>query len=152
MLVIGRHWRGTHSRGTSFGSLDHISLGVIARTFPLSAVRAALVATGKESVRQRDLPAQVVVCYVATLALSMQSSHREVLRCLIEGVHWLDRASTIKVAGGSGIFQARTRLGWVSMRALHDAAVKQIVQKTTKGAWYRDWRLVSLEGCRPRRR
>ena len=40
---------------------DHISLGVIARTFPLSRVRSALAATGKASVRQRDLPAQVVV-------------------------------------------------------------------------------------------
>jgi Insertion element 4 transposase N-terminal/Transposase DDE domain len=125
---------------------DHISLGVIARTFPLSSVRAALAATGKESVRQRDLPAQVVVYYVIALALYMQSSYREVLRCLLEGVQWLDRASTIKVAGKSGISQARTRLGWESVRALHDDVVKPIAHKTTKGAWYREWRLVSLDG------
>jgi hypothetical protein len=125
---------------------DHISLGVIARTFPLSRVRSALAATGKASVRQRDLPAQVVVYYVIALALYMQSSYREVLRCLLEGVQWLDRASTIKVAGKSGISQARTRLGWEAMRALHDDVVKPIALKTTKGAWYRAWRLVSLDG------
>jgi hypothetical protein len=125
---------------------DHISLGVIARTFPLSSVLTALAATGKASVRQRVLPAQVVVYYVIALALYMQSSYREVLRCLLEGVQWLDRASTIKVAGKSGISQARTRLGWEAVRALHDDVVKPIALKTTKGAWYRAWRLVSLDG------
>jgi hypothetical protein len=63
--------------------------GVIARTFPIGDVRAALAATGKASIRQRDLPAHVVVYYVIALALYMQSSYREVLRCLLEGVQWL---------------------------------------------------------------
>jgi hypothetical protein len=48
---------------------DYISLGVVAKTFPLDKIRAALVATGKESVRQRDLPAHVTVYYVIALAL-----------------------------------------------------------------------------------
>lgn len=39
---------------------DYISLGVVAKTFPPDKVRAVLAATGKESVRQRDLPAHVV--------------------------------------------------------------------------------------------
>ena len=62
---------------------DYISLGVVAKTFPLEKIRASLAATGKESVRQRDLPAHVVVYYVIALALYMQSSYREVLRCLL---------------------------------------------------------------------
>ena len=68
---------------------DYISLGVIAKTFPLGKVHAVLAATGTASVRQRDLPAHVVVYYVIALALYMQSSYREVLRCLLEGVQWL---------------------------------------------------------------
>ena len=68
---------------------DYISLGVVAKTFPLDKIRASLAATGKESVRQRDLPAHVVVYYVIALALYMQSSYREVLRCLLEGIQWL---------------------------------------------------------------
>jgi Insertion element 4 transposase N-terminal len=36
---------------------------------PLDKIRAALAATGKESVRRRDLPAHVVVYYVIALAL-----------------------------------------------------------------------------------
>src|SRR6478736_3663800 len=100
---------------------DHISLGVIAKTFPASQVHAVLATTGKTSMRQRDLPAHVVVYYVIALALYMQSSYREVLRCLLEGVQWLlDPLATIKVAGKSGISQARTRLGWEPVRQLHD--------------------------------
>ncbi len=126
---------------------DYISLGVIAKTIPLSEVRSVLAATNKTSLRQRDLPAHVVVYYVIALALYMQSSYREVLRCLLEGVQWLlDPSSPIKVASKSGISQARTRLGWEPMRRLHDAVVRPIGEAASKGAWYGRWRLVSLDG------
>src|ERR1700730_10844603 len=36
---------------------DYISLGVIAKTFPVSKIHSVLAATGTASVRQRDLPA-----------------------------------------------------------------------------------------------
>lgn len=126
---------------------DYISLGVITKTFPLQRVRAVLAATGKASQRERDLPAHVVVYYAIALALYMQSSYREVLRCLLEGVQWLlDPAVTLKVAGNSGISQARTRLGWEPLRQLHDEVVQPIAVAATKGAWYRGLRLVSIDG------
>jgi hypothetical protein len=126
---------------------DYISLGVVAKTFPLDKVRGALVATRKESVRQRELPAHVVVYYVIALALYMQSSYREVLRCLLEGIQWLlEPAAEINVAGNSGISQARTRLGWEPLRQLHDEVVKPVAVAATKGAWYQGWRLVSMDG------
>ena len=126
---------------------DYISLGVVAKTFPLEKIRAALAATGKESVRQRDLPAHVVVYYVIALALYMQSSYREVLRCLLEGIQWLvEPAAGINVAGNSGISQARTRLGWEPVRQLHDEVVRPVAVASTRGAWYRAWRLISVDG------
>jgi hypothetical protein len=126
---------------------DYVSLGVIAKTFPLAKILAILKATQKSSVRQRDLPAHVVVYYVIALALYMQSSYREVLRCLLEGIQWLrDPSATIRVAGKSGISQARTRVGWEPFRQLHDEVVKPIAVSATKGAWYGAWRLVSLDG------
>jgi len=126
---------------------DYVSLGVIAKTFPLERVRSVLAATGKASVRERDLPAHVVVYYAIALALYMQSSYREVLRCLLEGLQWLmDPAVAPRVAGNSGISQARTRLGWEPLRRLHDELVKPIAVAATRGAWYRGWRLVSLDG------
>jgi hypothetical protein len=126
---------------------DYISLGVITKTFPLKRVRAVLAATGKASQRERDLPAHVVVYYAIALALYMHSSYREVLRGLLEGVQWLlDPSVTVKVAGNSGISQARTRLGWEPLRQLHDELVKPIAVRSSRGAWYRAWRLVSLDG------
>jgi len=126
---------------------DYISLGVITKTFPLSSIGPVLSDTGKSSIRQRDLPAQVVVYYVIALALYMQSSYREVLRCLLEAVQWLrDPSLGVRVAGKSGISQARTRLGWEPLRQLHDELVKPVAVRNTRGAWYRSWRLVSLDG------
>lgn len=126
---------------------DFISLGVITKTFPLQRVRAVLAATGKASQRERDLPAHVVVYYAIALGLYMHSSYREVLRCLLEGVQWLlDPAVTLKVAGNSGISQARTRLGWEPLQQLHDAVVQPIAVAATQGAWYRGRRLVSIDG------
>src|SRR5258708_1602726 len=126
---------------------DYVSLGVVAKAIPLDKIRTVLAATGKESVRQRDLPAHVVIYYVIALALYMQSSYREVLRCLLEGVQWLlDPSAAINVAGNSGISQARTRLGWEPLRQLHDEVVKPVAVAATKGAWYHRWRLVSLDG------
>jgi len=126
---------------------DYISLGVITRSFPIGTVRAVLAKSGKSSIRERDLPAHVVAYYVIALALYMQASYREVLRCLLEGVQWLlDPSVTVKVAGKSGISQARTRLGWEVMAQLHDTTVRPIAVRATRGAWYRHWRLVSLDG------
>jgi hypothetical protein len=126
---------------------DYISLGVVAKTFPQETVQAVLAATGAASRRQRDLPAHVVVYYVIALALYMHSSYREVLRCLLEGVQWLlGPGAHVKVTGKSGISQARSRVGWQPLQQLHDEIVKPIAVPATKGAWYRQWRLVSLDG------
>src|SRR3954451_4014317 len=126
---------------------DYISLGVIAKYFPLEKVHAVLQKTGRASMRERDLPAHVVVYYVIALALYMRSSYREVLRCLLEGVQWLLNPSLpVKVAGKSGISQARTRLGPEPLKQLYEAVVTPIAGRDTKGAWYRHWRLVTLDG------
>jgi hypothetical protein len=126
---------------------DYISLGVVTAKVPLDQVKAILAATGTTSLRQRDLPAHVVVYYVIALALYMQSSYREVLRCLLEGVQWLlGPSARIRVAGRSGISQARTRLGSEPFRRLHDSLVRPVAVEATRGGWYRRWRLVSLDG------
>lgn len=126
---------------------DYISLGVIAKYFPREKVDAVLERTKRTSIRERDLPAYVVVYYVIALALFMNSSYREVLRCLLEGVPWLlDPSMTLKVAGKSGISQARSRLGAEPMKALYEEIVAPIAQPQTRGAWYRQWRLMSLDG------
>src|SRR5271155_847123 len=157
-LRMRRPFRSTHDRRShlarTVASLpagsritDYISLGVLTKTFPLDKVHAVVAAAGKTNRRQRDLPAHVVVYYVIALTLYMQVSYGEVLRCLLEGVKWLlGPEGEVRVAGKSGISQARTRLGWEPLKQLHDAVVAPIAVKHTKGAWYRHWRSVSLDG------
>ena len=38
------------------------------------------------------------------------------------------------------------RLGFEPLRNLHDELVKPFAVPATSGAWYRQWRLVSLDG------
>lgn len=126
---------------------DYISLGVIAKYFPAEKVHSILNETKRTSLRQRDLPAHVVVYYVIALALYMRSSYREVLRCLLEGVQWLmEPSARVKVAGKSGISQARGRLGSAPLKLLYESVVRPVATPQTRGAWYRQWRLVSLDG------
>ncbi len=113
---------------------DYVSLGVVAKFFPRVKVDAVLKQTERTSVRERDLPAHVVVYYVIALALYMRSSYREVLRCLLEGVQWLlDPSVSIKVAGKSGISQARSRLGPEPVKALYEAVVAPICASANQG-------------------
>jgi hypothetical protein len=86
----------------------YISRGVKARTLLATSIRPALVKTPKASVRQRDLPADVVVCYVIALSLYAQSSYREVFHCLLAGIQWpRDPSVDLNAAGRTGISQAR---------------------------------------------
>ena len=87
-----------------------------------------------------------MVYYAIALALYMGSSTREVLRCLLEGLRWLWGAEAVKVAGKSGISQARSRLGEAPLRRLYEQVVQPIATRASRGAWYRNWRLVSLDG------
>lgn len=126
---------------------DYMSLGVITKTFPLDTIQAVLRDTERASIRQRDLPTHVTMYYVIAMALYMRASYREVLRCLTEGLQWLlGPGVPLKITGKSGISQARTRLGWQPVKQLHDQIVKPIATESTKGAWYKKWHLVSLDG------
>jgi Transposase DDE domain/Insertion element 4 transposase N-terminal len=120
---------------------DYISLGVIAKTFPLAQVRSVLAATGKASLRQRDLPAHVVVYYVIALALYMQASYREVLRCLLEGIQWLlDPSVVLKVAGQIGHLAGAHPARLETVKRLARCGRDVDAVRATKG------RLVSLDG------
>ena len=126
---------------------DYVSLGVLTASFPLETVHAVLASTGRESERERELPAHVMVYYAIALALYADVSTREVLRCLLEGVRWLgDTAGDDEPTGTSGLSKARTRLGAAPLEALYREVVTPVAADGTPGAWYRGWRVMSLDG------
>ena len=96
---------------------DQVSLGILTATVPAELIDAVLADTGRQSQRQRQLPARLVVYYVMALALYAQASYGEVLRGLLEGVRWLRwaapswrwRPSRPSRGRGSGWAQRRYR-------------------------------------------
>ena len=126
---------------------DFISLGVLTASFPPDTVHEVLARTDRASVRQRELPAHVMVYYAIALALYSEVSTREVLRCLLEGARWLGEPSAgAEPTGKTGISKARTRLGAAPLEALYRDVVSPVAVPGTPGAWYRGWRVMSLDG------
>ena len=125
---------------------DHVSLGVLTAQFPLDLVEQVLFETERLSERERDLPAHMMVYYIIALALYAEVSTGEVLRCLVEGARWLGDPTAPRMPSRSGISQARTRLGAAPLEALYREGVMPVATAGTPGAWYRGWRVMSLDG------
>jgi Insertion element 4 transposase N-terminal/Transposase DDE domain len=121
-------------------------VGVLGAEYPLTEVRAVLEASGKQSERVRALPAEVMTYYVIALGMLMSVSTGEVLRVLREGMSWLGAGDGGKGAGKAAIAQARARLGAEPLRLLWERTAKPMAEAGAPGAFYRDLRLVALDG------
>jgi hypothetical protein len=126
---------------------DHISVGVLTRVFPPELVDGVVAEAGRREQRHRLLPARLVVYYVLALALFADASYEEVMRQLVEGLSWesgWEREWT--VPSKMAISKARARLGKEPLELLFRAAAVPLATASTRGAFYRDWRLVSVDG------
>lgn len=129
---------------------DYLSCGLLARVCPPDKVALALAACGRQSQRQRDLPAHATAYYVMALALYQGVNYSEVLRIVTEGMQMLGDGSVRRDVGKSGISAARTRLGWQAMAHLADQVLTPLADERTPGAFVTGlvgrYRLVSLDG------
>ena len=125
---------------------DYLSTGLLARICPPSEVALALEATGRQSIRQRDLPAHAVAYYVMALSLYRDVNYQEVLRVVTEGMQMLGDNAIRREVGKSGISAARTRLGWEAMSHLARRVLKPLADTRTHGAFFSGYRVVSLDG------
>jgi hypothetical protein len=126
---------------------DHISIGVLTRVFPSDVVDKVIAQAGRVEKRQRLLPARVVVYYVLGLALFNDCAYEEVMRMLVEGLSWSDGWATAwNVPTKAALFKARSRLGPEPLELLYRATAAPLATKRTKGAWYKDWRLMAIDG------
>jgi len=126
---------------------DHISIGVLTAVFPPELVDRVVAEAGRTEQRHRLLPARVVVYYVLGLALFSQASYEEVMRNLVEGLAWADGwAQAWNVPTKAALSNARARLGPEPLKALFASVAGPLAAAGTKGAWYRRWRLMSIDG------
>jgi hypothetical protein len=132
---------------------DQVALGVLTRTYPPELVDRVLAETGRTERRHRLLPARLMVYYVLALALFAGVGMVEVLRCLVEALretgtwrHPREPWRRWHLPAKSALIQARARLGPEPLAALHASAVGPLATAATPGAWYRAWRLMSVDG------
>jgi transposase IS4-like protein/DDE family transposase len=131
--------------GTPRGRGDMDGLGVLDTEFPLREVQQILRETGRESKRKRKLPASQMVYYVIALGLMASVGARQVLRHLLDHVRE-DGPVHGPLATEAAITKARQRLGVEPLKELFGRFVRPLAKEWLKSAWYRSWRVVSLDG------
>jgi hypothetical protein len=127
------------------GVAPAIDLGSMSSAFPLGDVERILEETNRSSQRKRKLPAYVMTYYVIALGLMASVGTREVLRHLLD--RFRERHSWRgELASEAAITKARQQLGVEPLRKLYETFVHPIATRAIKSAWYRQWRVVSLDG------
>ena len=126
---------------------DRVALGVLTATFPRRLVDEVIEATGRREQRNRLLPAHLTLYYVLAMTLFSSSGYEEVMRSLTEGLAWAsDGREEYELPSQVAISKARTRLGPEPLAELFSQACVPLATPATPGAFYRQWRLVSMDG------
>lgn len=126
---------------------DVIGIGVLTRLMTRELVDDVVVRTGAREVRNRILPARVVVHFVPAMALFSRDSYEEVPRKPVRGL----RSNLIlkrdgKVPTSSAVTKARVRLGVNPVREIFDMVAVPCAMRSTAGAWKGGLRLMALDG------
>ncbi len=126
---------------------DRIAVGLLTRTFPPELVDRVVAGCGREGRRNRLLPPRVVVYFVLAMCLFSGQGYEEVARLLTQGLTWAKRWSgSWQVPTTAAISRARVKLGTEPMQALFTEVARPLATESTRGAWYRRWRLVAIDG------
>lgn len=124
---------------------DYITMGALSKRVPASLVHSAVIEADRQSIRRRQLPAELVALFCMCLWLYRDVSYEDVLDCLLEAWRWFGLEGSDGATKGA-ISQARVRLGPEPMRLLFEQVAVPLATPETKGAWYKDKRLVSIDG------
>ena len=125
---------------------DLISLGLLAAFFPPATIDRILEETERVERRTRLLPSRLVVYYVLAMALYAREGYRELYRLLVEGLRSVDPSLPLVVPQKSAFSKARERVGSLPLRRLFEETAVPMAVPATPGAWYREWRVMSLDG------
>ena len=124
---------------------SEVRLEVLDEAFPVSKIERILEELNRQSVRVRKLPATMMVYYVIALGLFVSVGCREVLRRLLEASRWV-WPDEVELSSETAITKARKRLGFEVIERLYRELVRPIAAHKSPGAFFRSWRVVSLDG------
>jgi hypothetical protein len=128
--------------------MQQLALGNLTRIVSLSTVLTKLTQQQCASKNQCKLPAHFMVYFLIAMAWKKTDPYREVWRWLRMGLQtlWgLDKLPAAVVTKAA-ITVARGRLKWQALRELFRACALPMATRHTPGAFYRRWRLVSVDG------
>jgi Insertion element 4 transposase N-terminal len=122
-----------------------VSLAALVQACPRRRIDATLADSDAAGLRERALPPWAVAYCVMSFALWPQASSEAVLQAVAEGLGLISglNAPTLQ-AGKSALSQARQRLGAEPLRRLARQTLQPLAGPGQAGAWFRDWRVVSL--------
>lgn len=123
---------------------DRAAVGVLARTFPVELVDRVIDQFWVREQRVRQLPARLVFYLVLVLCLFPQESYRSAAKILLQAFGRGASARSVPTAAAIG--NARRRLGADSMETIIRQVIRPVASPETRGAWYKDWRLVAFDG------
>lgn len=125
---------------------DPMSIGLLATAFPRDLVDEVIDEAGARERRYRTLPARFMVYYVLALALLAPKGYVEVMCHLTRGLSWLrDELPSGKTATVPAIAKARSRLGEAPLALLFGRVAGPLATPGTGGAFWRGFRLVSVD-------
>jgi hypothetical protein len=123
------------------------SIALLPQIFPPNQVAQILTETGKTSQRRRALPSDFLTYYTIALAFFRNEPCKEVVRIVQEDLReTVQRQVRHTVPVKSAITKARIRLGLEPLKQLYAQVVTPRATPQTKGAWYRHWRTITLDG------
>lgn len=129
--------------GSDIRFADHLSIGLLARAYPLEAVNETLNTYACNSARVRSFPASAVVYYTMALSLFPQAAYEEVFAAVVQGLVSHDKAPVPVVK--STISKARSRLDWRALQALQRRCCLPLSTPAHPHAFFSALRLVSID-------
>lgn len=123
-----------------------LCLAAVTEVIPVERVHSALRESGRESQRERLLPAHLVVYLVVLLALFSEVSVRENLRILLQVLQVQFGVKRGKPPVGSAVTKARKRLGREPFECLLRDVAQPLGDERMSGCFWRGFRTVAADG------
>lgn len=133
--------------GSSVRLADEVSVGLLTTVFPDDRVLAAIEEAGVKEVRNRVLPARLMVYFTLALWLDFGKGYVRVLTGLVTGLRWARGGwGGYRMPTDGAISLARTRLGDRPLKLLFDETARPVGRAGMDGVFWRGRRLVAVDG------
>jgi hypothetical protein len=136
--------------GVASSSVDlpgRVLIGVLTSVFPPTLVDEVVEEAGARELRQRSLPARLMVYFCLACWLYMSVGYDGVLRTLVDGLRDTGAGwGSWTVPSTGSISKARARLGSRTLELLFRRVAGPVGTAGTEGVFWRGLRLVAMDG------